>query len=172
MENNLAASADPEGGTGGQDPPWDLSEVGSCVEAWWVGKGVQLLFYLIIINFFWLASLASIIQIYYMYTYFKVQCSVWNGHPFSIFPLSKSWKESNFPSLSCFYQRTFLFFSCLELHDFTPIKTTFFWGRTINPPPRHIYNIKTIPCPLCVCIERGLQLYKRPCPIENRLVCK
>ena len=59
-------------------------------------------------------------------TYFKtvfilVALSIWNGHAFSIFPLSKSWKESNFPSLSCFYQRTFSYFSCIELHDFTPI---------------------------------------------------
>ena len=61
-----SSSADPEGGTGGPDPPWDLSEVGSCVEAWWVGEGVQWLFCRIIINFFWLASLASIIQTYYM----------------------------------------------------------------------------------------------------------
>ena len=73
----------------GPPPPRDLSGVGSCVDASLVGEGVQRLFYHIIIIFFWLASLASIIQIYYMYTYFHVQCSVCTGHPFSIFPLSK-----------------------------------------------------------------------------------
>ena len=47
MNTRRWPSADPEGGggTGGPEPPWDLSEVGSCVEAWWVGGvGVQRLF--------------------------------------------------------------------------------------------------------------------------------
>ena len=101
--HNKEPSADPEGGTGGPDPPppeicqryglvwrFDGKERGS--------KGCV---YLIIVNFFfWLASLASIIQTYYRYTYFKAQFSVLNGQPFSIFPLSKLWKESNFPSLA------------------------------------------------------------------------
>ena len=54
--------ADPEGGTGGPDPPWDLSEVGSCVDIWWVGEGVQMLFSSYFYRFFWLAPLASIIH--------------------------------------------------------------------------------------------------------------
>ena len=62
-QEEWVSSADPEGGTGGPEPPppWDLSEVGSCLEAWWVGEGSNSCFYLIIINFFWLASLASIL---------------------------------------------------------------------------------------------------------------
>ena len=50
----LITCADLEGGgTGGPDPPppWDLSEVGSCVDVWGIGDGVQRCFYLII-NFF------------------------------------------------------------------------------------------------------------------------
>ena len=164
------ASADPEGGgnRGSGPPPWDLSEVGSCVEAWWVGEGIQWLFSLYYyLFFFWLASLASIIQTYYIYTYFQVQYSLWNGHPFSILPLSL-WKESNI------HERASSYFSCLKLHDFAPFKTNIFWGRTPWPPPlpRHIYNIK-LPCHLCVNVERGLQLYKRPCPSEKKnLVCR
>ena len=94
----MSPSADPEGGYrgSGPPPPWDLSEVGSCVEAWWVGEGVQRLFLPYYFLFF-LARFARqyIIQIYYMYTYFHVQCSVWNGHPFSIFPY-----PNNFPPLA------------------------------------------------------------------------
>ena len=47
--------------------------------------------------------------------------------------------------IPCFYERAFSDFSCLELHDFTPFKTEFFfWGRTQRPPtPRHMNNIKT-----------------------------
>ena len=59
-----APCADPEGGPGVRTPPpppWDLSEVGSCVDIWWVRERVQRLFYLTFIIFFWLAPLASII---------------------------------------------------------------------------------------------------------------
>ena len=47
------------GGGPGVRTPWDLSEVGSCVEAWWVGEELFLPYYY---NFFRLASLASIIK--------------------------------------------------------------------------------------------------------------
>ena len=56
----------------------------------------------------------------WLYTYFQVQCSVWNGHPFYIFPLSKFWNESNFPSLA--FMKWSFHISCLELHDSTPFK--------------------------------------------------
>ena len=39
------------GGTGGPDPPWDLSDVGSCVDVWWVGEGSKGCFHLILIFF-------------------------------------------------------------------------------------------------------------------------
>ena len=74
----------------------------------------------------------------------------WNGDPFFIFPLSKLWKESNFPSLA------FMKVSCLELHDFTPFKPKNLWGRSSNPPPplpRHIYNTKTTMSSVCLCRE-------------------
>ena len=45
------------GGGGSPDPtPWDLSEVGSFVDVWWVGAGVQRLFltYFILLLYFFL----------------------------------------------------------------------------------------------------------------------
>ena len=45
--NGQTACADPE------VPPWDLSEVGSCVEFWWVGEGVQRLFLSYFEDFFY-----------------------------------------------------------------------------------------------------------------------
>ena len=93
-------------GTGGPPPPpppWDVSEVGSYEgawwEAWWVGEGVHRFFFqLIDINFF----LARYARHYYtnVLHIYILQYSVWKGRPFSIFPLSKLWKESNFPSLA------------------------------------------------------------------------
>ena len=77
-------SADPEGG-GGAGIRTPLPPLR------FVRGGVLWLFLPHYYHFFWLASLASIIEINYMctYMYFHDQCSVWNGHPFSTFPLSK-----------------------------------------------------------------------------------
>ena len=58
--------ADPGRGGGFRTPPppWDLSEVGSCVDIWWVGEGVQRLFL-----FFFLARSAH--QFYTQCKYLK-----------------------------------------------------------------------------------------------------
>ena len=64
------------GGTGGPDPLWDLSEVGSFVEAWWVGEGVQRLFSLYYYQYF-LARFARQFYTNILHnTYFQVQYSV------------------------------------------------------------------------------------------------
>ena len=84
-------------------------------------------------HFFWLASLASIIQTYYIYTYFQVQCSVLNGHPFSNIPLIQIMKRIQLP-ISCFYERAFSYFSRLKLHDFTPFKSKILWEEPPDPP--------------------------------------
>ena len=128
------------GGELGCAPPTEIRQVvGSCIDAWWVGEGVQQLFFLIIIIFFWLASLAHIIKIYYMYTYFIVECSAWNGHTFSIFPISKLWKKINFPSLAFMkgHFHIFLAYDYTILHHLSEKNS----GRT-NRLPRHIYSIK------------------------------
>ena len=62
--------SDPEGGgeTGGPDPPWDLSEVGVlCRGLMSRRQGPKVVFNSSWTIFFWLASLASIIQTYYIY---------------------------------------------------------------------------------------------------------
>ena len=110
--------------------------MGSCVEVWWIGEGVQRLCLPYYCHFFWLASLASLIQTYYIYTHFQVQCSLLNGHPFSNIPLIQIMKRIQLP-ISCFYERTFSYFSRLKLHDFTPFKSKILWGRTPRPPPFH-----------------------------------
>ena len=153
------------GGHRGSGPlPWDLSEVGSCVEAWCVGEGAQRLFlpyyYLL---FFWLASLPVLLQTYYMYTYFQVQCSVWNGHPFYIFPLSKLWKETNFSSLAVM-KGPFSHFFGLESHDSTPFQPKQFWERAPDPSPSQLL------CHLCVCVElcrEGLAIVQNTMPYRK-----
>ena len=65
----ICPCADPEGGgTGGPEPPppplSNLSEVGSCVGIWWVGKGVQRLF--LSYSYFFSGSLRSPV-LYIMY---------------------------------------------------------------------------------------------------------
>ena len=69
--------------------------------------------------------------------------------------------------IPCFMKRH----SCPELHDFTPFKTHIFWERNPPHPPTH-HIIKLPRCHLYVCVERRFQLYKRPCPTENKLVCR
>ena len=69
--NPIQARIQRGGGSG--HPPWDLSEVWSCVEARWVWEGVQQLFLPYYYHFF-LASFArqyytNILLYYYMYTY-------------------------------------------------------------------------------------------------------
>ena len=63
--------ADSGGGTGDPEPlpPWDLSDVWSCVDIWWVGEGVQWLFlpYLIIVFF-----LARFARQYYTFSFINV----------------------------------------------------------------------------------------------------
>ena len=116
---------DPEGRTGGPDPPppWDLSEVVSCVEVWGAGEGVQRMFLSYFDNFFWLAPLASIIH----------TVNIWKIRITSKFkglPLLPSYTV-----IPGFYESAISMFICLKLHDFTPFKPIFFWGRTPNPPP-------------------------------------
>ena len=96
--------------------------------------GPTVVFALILSIFFWLASLASIIETYYMYTYFKVQCSVWNGrrHFLSIFPFNIQIMNRIHLPIPCIYERAFSDFSCLELHDFTSFKPNIFSGG--GPP--------------------------------------
>ena len=123
------------GGTGGPEPPPPLRFVRGGVLCRGLMStcrrgGPKVVFNLLLSFFFWLASLASIIQTYYINTYFQVQYSVWNGHPFSIFPLSKLWKESNFPSLVLW--NGILVQNCTILHH---LRQKFSGGGPPDPPP-------------------------------------
>ena len=157
------------GGTGVRNPPpppWDFPETGSCVEAWWVGEGVQRLFSL----YYYLRSPVLYKRITYIHTFkFNIQ---YGTVILSLYSITLILMERIQLTIPCCHERASSYFSCLKLHDFTPFKTKIFCGRTPWPPPRHIYNIK-LPCHLCVYVERGLQLYKRPCPTEKKpLVCR
>ena len=106
--------------------------------------GPTVVFALSLSIFLWLASLANIIQTYNMCTYSQVQCSVWNGHPVSLFPLSKLWKEPTSPSLILWYGHFHIFLS--KLTRFYTIKAENFLGedpQTPPPLPDTIYYIKT-----------------------------
>ena len=131
------------GGTGGPDPPWDLSEVGSCVEVWWIVEGVQRLC-LPYYHQFFSGSLRSPI-LYKHITY--IHTSKFNVHPFLYFPYP-TYKKNQLP-LSCCYEKAFSYFSCLDLHDFTPYKPKMFWGRTPRPPIPTFYYVKTTMSSVC-----------------------
>ena len=111
------------GGGGGPDPPpppWDFSEVGSCVDIWWVGEGVQRLFLSYFHIFFWIAPLASIIHI----------VNIWRiriTSKFKELSLLQSYTLSLAVPVLCLF--------CLKLHDFTSFKPKKILGRTPSPPP-------------------------------------
>ena len=79
------------------------------------------------------------------------------------------------------WKSIFIFF----LPRITPFYTIIaknFLGKTPRPPFPYTFTIPNLPCHMCVCVERGLQLYKKredcsctrkQCPpTENKLVCK
>ena len=170
----IYTSADPEGGTGGPDTPWDFSEVGSCVVAWWVGEGVQRLFLPYYYQFF-LACFArqyyrNILHVYILQSsMFSMELST----SFSLYiSLIQIMNRIQLP-IPCFYERAFSDFSCLELHDFTSFKPNNFSGGGPPDPLPDTWIISKLPCHLCICVERGLQLYKKHAlPKKKKLICK
>ena len=167
----MSSSADPEGGPGVRTPLRFVRGGVLCRGLMSRRGGPKVVFNLLLTFFFWLASLASIIQTYYT-LYFQLQYSVWNGHPFSIFPLSKLllWKESNFPSLA-FTKGHFHIFLVQNYTILQHLRQKISGGGPPDPPHRHIYNIK-LPCYLYVSVENRFKLYKKPCLTEDKRVCK
>ena len=150
------------GGTGGLDPPWDLSEVGSCVGR---GGGSMVIF-TSLLSFF----LARFARQYYtniLHVYIL---------PWSMF----STERSSFLYISLIqitshplllWKSIFIFF----LPRITPFYTIIakkFWGGPPDPPsPTHLqYQIYHAICVFCkerlavVQEKRGLQLYKKTMP--------
>ena len=164
------------GGDRGSGPPpplWDLSEVGSCVEAWWVGEGSNSCFYLIIINFFWLASLDSILYKHISTCIHTSKSNVQHGTvTLSLyFPYPNHEKIPFSHPLVAFIKRHFHIYLVSKYTILHQVNQKFSGGGSPNPL-LDTFTISKLPCPLCVCEERGLQLYNRPCPIGNKLVWK
>ena len=150
-------------GSGNPPPPGICQRWGLVSRFYGVGEGVQLLCIPYYYHFFWLASLASILQAYYRYTYFQVQCSVWNDHPFSRFPLSKLWKEFNFPSLALL--------KGIFLSRITWLKTIFsrkFSGREPQiPDTSTILKLQCTMSSVCLCREACNCTKGHPLPTIN-----
>ena len=106
--------------------------------------GPTVVFTLLLSSFFLARFAPSIIQTCYMYTDFQVQCSVWNGHPFYIFPLSKLWKETNFSSLAVM-KGLFTFF-WFRITRFYTISAQTILGEGPRPLP-----ITTTMSSVCLC---------------------
>ena len=133
-------------------------------------RGTTILWICLLLYFFLARFARQYYKTYYIYTYFQVQCSVLNGHPFSNISLIQIMKRIQLP-ISCFYERAFLYFSRLELHDFTPFKPKIFWGEPPDPfSTLHSQYQKPL-CHMCGCVER-LSITKRPVPIGNKVECK
>ena len=116
------ACADPEGGSRPPPPLWDFSEVGSCVDIWWVWEGVRGVFFLSYFYFF-LARSARQYSKHCKYlknpNHFQVQRVI----PSLVIHTIHGFMKVLFPCLFC-----------LKLHDFTPFQPKIFLGRTPIPP--------------------------------------
>ena len=71
-----------------------------------------------------------------------------------VVPLSKLWKNSNFPSFA---------FHIFLVQNYT-IQAKKILGEDPQTPLPNTFTILKHPYQLCVWVERGLQLYKRLCP--------
>ena len=121
-------SADPEGGTGVRTPPpSDLSEMGSCVEAWWEEEEVQRLFLPYYYHFF-SGSLRS--PILYNHITCKHTCKINVQYWTVILSLYMYFPNPNYEKNTTFMKVFFL-----ELHDFTPFQPKYIRGKTPSPLP-------------------------------------
>ena len=98
--------------------PLDFSEVGSCVDIWWVGEGSKGCFYLIFIIFFWLAPLASIIH----------SVNIWKIRITCKFKMVI--RSPVMHTIAGFHASAISMFILSQTHDFTPFKPKKFWERT------------------------------------------
>ena len=151
-------SADPEGGPGVRNPPPPPRLVigGVLCRGLMSRKGgPKVVFNLLLTIFFWLASLASIIQAYYIYTFIVLPSSILSMEQSSFLYITLIqiiiMNRIQLP-IPCIQERAFSYFSCPELHGFTQLREKISGGGPPDTPHRHIYNIK-LPCHLCFCRE-------------------
>ena len=140
------------GGGSGPPPPWDLSEVGSCVEAWWehmLERGSNGC-----LSFFFDSPVLNVLHIYIL------SSSIFRMERSSFLYITLVLMKRIQLTIPCFHERASSYFPCLKLHDFTPFKTKIFWGRTPWPPsPTHLQYKTTMPS-LCLCRE-GLAIVQK-----------
>ena len=126
----MFTSADPEGRTGGSDPPplWFVRGGVLCRDVMGRRGGPTVVFTLLLSNFS--GSLRSPVlykRITYIHTFkFNIQSSFL----YITLILMKRIQLT----ISCFHERASSCFSCLKLHDFTPFKTKIYWGGPTDPP--------------------------------------
>ena len=158
-------SADPEGEPGVRTPPLRFVEGGVSFRGLMGKRGGPTIVLPRYYLFFWLASLASIMQTYYMYT-----CSKFNGTVIlSLYFPYPNFERNQLPT-PCLNERAFSYCSCPELHEFAAFKQQIFWGWTARPPSPTLYISKITMSSLCVHVERGMQL-DNALP-KNKLECK
>ena len=161
---NNDSSADPEGG-GGLDP-LRFVRGGVLCRGLMGRRGVNSCFYLIIIIFFWLASLASIL---YNRISTCIHTSKFNVQYGTVtlslyFPYPNHEKIPTSHPLVAFIKGHFHIYLASKytiLHQFSQ---SFSWGGIPKPPPRHIYNIKTTMSSVCLWRDQRLASVQKAMP--------
>ena len=141
--------ADPEGGggdrgSGSPPPPWDFSEVGSCVDIWWVGEGVQRLFLSYFYNFFFIMH----------------SVNIWKLRITSKFKMVI--RSHVMHTIAGFHESATSMFILSKTHDFTPFKPKNSGGGPPAPPPPHCditYTFSTFTklkqsSRMCFCLQK------------------
>ena len=130
--------------------------------------GPKVVFNLLLTFFFWLASLASIKQTYYIQCTSKFNTQCMERSSFLYIPLIQIiiMKIIQLP-IPCIHERAFSYFFLVQnytiLHH---LRQKSSGGGPPDPPHRHIYNIK-LPCHLYVSVEKRFQLYKKTMPYRK-----
>ena len=148
-------------------PPWDLSELGSCVEALWVGEGVQRLFLPYYYQFFsarfarqWYTYILRV----HVYTYYKLNVQYGTVILSLYFPYPNYDKN---PTSNPLLLGIFIFF-------LSRITRFYAWkisgGGPPHPPIPNIFRISNLPCHLCLCVERDLPC-PNPLPPQKKNLC-
>ena len=128
----------------GPPPPWDLSEVGACVEDWWVGEGIQQLFLPYYYQFF----SARFARQYYtnivlVYTYYKLNVQ-YGTVTISLYSPYPNYDKN--PTFNPLLLGIFIFLSRIT-RFYTILAENFLGEDPQTPHPKHIYNIKSTMTP-------------------------
>ena len=155
----LTSSADPEGGGGGAGVRTPLKFVrGGGLVYMLMGRrgGPNVIFTLLLSNFYYTSTL-------HVYILWSSMFSIKRSSFLYISLILKKRIQLPIPFL---WKDIFIFFVS-RITRFYTISTKKFLGRTPTPLPGTFTGSK-LPCHLCVCVERGLQLYNRSHPIPKK----